>query len=164
MAGTQQDINIRSAGPGDLDEINRVIEAAVMTWPLPDRVKRLSLPSYRYNTVDLDHLEAIVAEDNQQTIIGIAAWEPADTRDAPAGCQALLLHGIYVDPLYGYHGIGSRLLAYADEAAQSHGYDGLLVKAQEYANGFFISQGMEKLEVEDPARHYANRFWKRCRK
>ena len=164
MAGTQQDINIRSAGPGDLDEINRVIEAAVMTWPLPDRVKRLSLTSYRYTSVDLDHLEGIVAEDNRQRIIGIAAWEAADTRDAPRGYRALLLHGIYVDPSYRHQGTGTRLLASAVEAAQSHGYDGLLVKAQEHAKGFFMSQGMQRLEVEDPARDYANRFWKRCRK
>ncbi len=40
------DIDIRLAGHADLEAINRVIEVAVMTWDLPDRVKRLSLPAY----------------------------------------------------------------------------------------------------------------------
>ena len=37
------DIDIRPAGQADLEAINRVIEAAVMTWHLPDRVKRHAL-------------------------------------------------------------------------------------------------------------------------
>jgi len=67
-----------------------------MTWNLPQRVKRLSLPSYRYTGIDFDHFEMVVAEDDRQTTIGIAAWEPADAKDAPAGHTALLLHGIYL--------------------------------------------------------------------
>ena len=103
------DITIRTATQADRDAINNVIEAAVMTWNLPQRVKRLSLPSYRYTGIDFDHFEMVVAEDDRQTTIGIAAWEPADAKDAPAGHTALLLHGIYVDPSYHHQGIG-RLL------------------------------------------------------
>ena len=54
-------INLRPALKTDLDAINRVIEAAVMTWKLPERVKRLSLPSYRYTLADFAHLEMVVA-------------------------------------------------------------------------------------------------------
>jgi hypothetical protein len=39
-------------------------------------------------------------------------------------------------------------------------FDGLMVKAQESADGFFLSQGMHRLDPGDPGRHYANRFWK----
>ncbi len=39
-------VPIRPANQADLETINGVIESAVMTWRLPDRVKRLSLPSY----------------------------------------------------------------------------------------------------------------------
>lgn len=132
-----------------------------MTWELPERVKRLSLPSYRYNGIDFDHFEMVVAEDDQQAITGVAAWEPADAKDAPAGQTALLLHGIYVDPCYHHQGIGGLLFQAAEHAVRKHHCDGLLVKAQDDANGFFIAQGMNRLPVEDPLRNYANSFWKR---
>lgn len=157
---TQQNIKLRPVKHSDIDGINQVIEAAITTWSLPERVKRLALSSYRYSSVDLDHLEAVVAEDEGQHIIGIAAWEPADAKDAPAGCRALLLHGIYVHPSHQHQGVGARLFEAAEKAVKKQGYDGLLVKAQEHANGFFRSRGMQGLQVEDPARHYANRYWK----
>lgn len=37
---------LRPASPADLGEISALIERAVMTWRLPERVKRLALPSY----------------------------------------------------------------------------------------------------------------------
>jgi len=153
-------IPIRPAGQTDLEAINRVIAAAVMTWDLPERVKRLSLPSYRYDTVDLDHLEIVLAEDDKHDVIGVAAWEQADSKDIPAGRKALSLHGIYVEPAYQQQGVGSRLFLAAEEAVCKQGLDGLLVKAQEGSNGFFIAQHMEPLAVADPMHHYANRFWK----
>jgi len=54
---------IRPARQIDLDAINRVIEAAVMTWDLPARVRRLSLASYSHTLLDLQHLDMVVAED-----------------------------------------------------------------------------------------------------
>ena len=154
------DVKLRPASAADLDAVNRVIEAAVMNWKLPERVKRLSLPSYRYTAQDLIHLDMAVAADTQQNIIGIAAWEPADARDTPAGRSALLLHGIYVHPAHHHRGIGRELFMAAERAVREHRYDGLLVKAQEDARGFFISQGMNRVQVEDPSRHYPHRFWK----
>ncbi|MEJ2308115.1 MAG: GNAT family N-acetyltransferase [Gammaproteobacteria bacterium] len=152
-------IHIRPAGVAELDAINRVIEAAVMRWDLPERVKRLSLPSYRYDAMDFKALQIVVAQQDDQ-IVGAAAWEDADPDEAPAGATALLLHGIYVDPDCQRQGIGRLLFRAAEEAARAHGMGGLLVKAQESANGFFHAQGMHRLEPADPARHYANRFWK----
>jgi GNAT superfamily N-acetyltransferase len=154
-------ITLRHANPTDLDAINHVIEAAVMGWNLPERVKRLSLPSYRYTPFDFEHLDMVVAEDAQGRIVGVAAWEPAAAKETPADHSALLLHGIYVDPARQGQGIGRQLFRAAEEAARRHGYDGLLVKAQADANDFFIAQGMESLPVEDPSRQYTNRFWKR---
>jgi len=154
------DIDIRPAGQADLEAINRVIEAAVMTWHLPDRVKRLSLPAYRYDSVDLGHLDVVLAEDRRRTIIGIAAWEQADAKELPAGNRALSLHGIYIDPSHHRQGIGSKLFRVVEEAVRKHGFNGLLVKAQQGSNGFFISQGMQRLQADDPLHQYANRFWK----
>jgi len=153
-------VKLRSAALSDLDAVNRVIEAAVMTWKLPERVKRLSLPGYRYTTCDCDYLEMVVAEDVMQNIIGVAAWEQADVRDNPAGQSALLLHGLCIDPAYHRQRIGHQLFRIAEEAALKQQYGGLLVKAQADANGFFIAQGMKRLQVEYASRHYAYRFWK----
>jgi len=156
---TSMTTTIRPATAADLDAINRVVEAAVMTWNLPERVKRLSLPSYRYNPLDLDHLSAVVAADAAGSIVGVAAWEPAEPGDCPAGASALLLHGLYVDPAAQRRGIGRSLLAVARDAAAAAGVDGLLVKAQADALGFFTGAGLEPLPVDDPARHYAHRAW-----
>jgi len=153
-------VTIRPAEKTDLDALNRVIESAVMGWQLPERVKRLSLPSYRYDSLDFEHLEMVVAEDNEQQIIGIASWQQADSKDTPANQTALLLHGIYVESVLQHRGIGQQLFRSAEKAAQKHGYQGLLVKAQQDASAFFITQGMHRLQTDDPSRQYANRFWK----
>lgn len=154
-------VTIRSAAKTDLEAINRVIESAIMSWRLPERVKRLSLPSYRYDAQDYEHLDMVVAETEEHQIIGVAAWQPADDRDTPGNQRALLLHGIYIEPSFQHRGIGQQLFHCAENAVRRHGYQGLLVKAQQDANDFFIAQDMNRLESEDPARQYANRFWKK---
>lgn len=159
MAST--DIILRPATPADLDAINAVIERAVMTWSLPERVKRLTLPSYRYSPHDLDHLHMLVAEDRNQRVLGVATWEQANPADAPAGVKAALLHGLYVDPKRQRTRIGSRLLDAALADADRQGFVGLLVKARPEAEEFFRARGLEPLSVVNPARDYPHRFWKR---
>ena len=151
---------LRPATPADLDAINAMIERAVMTWNLPERVKRLTLPSYRYSAHDLDHLHMVLAEDAGHAVLGIAAWEPASARDLPAGKTGLLLHGLYVDPQRQRAGAGSRLLEAAVSAAREQGFDGLLVKARPEAEGFFLARGLTPLPVTDAERDYPHRFWK----
>jgi GNAT superfamily N-acetyltransferase len=149
----------RPAHAADLDAVNGVIERAIAHWPLPERVKRLSLPSYRYHAHDLIHLDLVVSEDDQNRLVGLAAWEPAHPRDLPAGRTGLLLHGLYVDPVYQRRGTGRRLLEAATAAARTQGLDGVLVKAQADAHKFFEAQGLRRLPVEDPSRDYPHRFW-----
>ena len=151
---------LRPATVADLAAINAVIERAVMTWPLPERVKRLTLPSYRYNPHDLEHLQIVVAETSEHGVIGVAAWEPANPRDLPAGQTGLLLHGLYVDPDRQRGGAGSRLLDAALAAAREQGFDGLLVKVQPGAENFFLARGLKRLAIADPTRDYPHRFWK----
>lgn len=154
------EITLRRASADDLAAVNRVIEAAIMGWKLPERVKRLSLPVYRYAIHDLEHLELVVAEETMVGIVAVAAWEPAGPGDAPAGKRALLLHGLYVLPPCQGSGLGSRLLVAAERRAREGGFDGLLVKAQAEATGFFAARSMERLAVENPRRDYARRYWK----
>lgn len=150
---------LRQAVAADLDAVNTIIERAVMTWKLPERVKRLAMPSYRYGRQDLTHLRLEVAEDKAQGIIGLAAWEQADSRDVPPGRRALLLHGLYVEPARQRGGVGTALFDAAVAAARAQKYDGLLVKAQADADGFFAACGLARLSVENPGRDYARRFW-----
>lgn len=151
-------IIIRPANVDDLDALNGVVEAAVMSWQLPERVKRLALPSYRYDEMDLNYYSLAVAEEDEK-IIAIAAWD-SEAHLAKQGSKGLLLHGIYVQPEYQRRGMGSRLFAAAENAVKESGLDGLLVKAQNDAVEFFLAQGMQKLQAEDQHRDYENRYWK----
>ena len=154
-------LQLRPATAADLDAVNGVIERAIMTcWKLPERVKRLTLPSYRYQAHDLAHLQLVLVETADAGVVGVAAWEETDPGEAPAGQRDLLLHGIYVDPQQQRRGIGARLLAAAEQAARNEGFDGLLVKAQSGAESFFLAEGMQALPVKDHARDYPHRFWK----
>lgn len=153
-------VKLRKATTKDLETVNKIIDAAVMTWDIPERVKRLSLPSYHYHSHDLEMLEMVVAETSELQIAGVAAWEQADTKDTPAGQEALLLHGIYVNPQFQRRGIGRELLKAAEQAAREQDDHGLLVKAQPSAAGFFQSQGMKALKIKNENRDYAHRFWK----
>lgn len=153
------DSMLRTVTPADLDDVNAVIQRAVMTWNLPERVKRLVMPTYLYGAHDLDHLGMLLAMDTHGTVIGVAAWEPAAERDCPAGRKGLLLHGLYVDPEQQGHGVGSLLLEAAAQHGHSEGCDGLLVKAQADAVGFFQSRGLRQIPVHAPGRDYPNRYW-----
>jgi hypothetical protein len=89
MQPTTTAFHPRQAHTDDLPEINGVVGRAIATWQLPERVKRLSLPSYRYHVHDLIHLHLVVAEDDEHALVGVAAWEPANPRDLPAGKRGL---------------------------------------------------------------------------
>lgn len=161
MTGTPTEtLRLRPGTAHDLAAVNTVIEQAVHTWKLPERVLRLSLPSYRYSEHDLEFLELIVAVDTTDMIVGVAGIEPADSADCPAGSRGLLLHGLYVRADRQREGIGRRLLDAVATTARERGYDGVLVKAQADSAGFFAAQEWEHLPVENGARDYPYRYWR----
>jgi predicted N-acetyltransferase YhbS len=149
---------VRAGGADDLPGANRIIEAAVGTWHLSERVKRLALPLYRYTEVDLTHLDLRLL-DGPGGLMGVAAWEPADARDGPDAGTATVLHGLYVSPDGHRTGIGRRLLEDGIRRARTAGLSGILVRAQAGAEGFFQRAGFSRLAVRNEARDYAARFW-----
>lgn len=156
-----EDFTIRDATSNDLERINQVIEQAIMTWDLPERVKMLALPSYRYSYLDLQHMQLIVAAEPSGGIVGVAAWEKADISETPEGRSALLLHGLYISPDLHKQGLGSRLLARVEQLALDHQMTAALVKAQADAVNFFAAKGYRQLAAVNAERDYQNRFWKR---
>jgi len=141
--------------------INGIIETAVMSWELPERVKRLSLPNYRYAADHFDSMALQLAlEKETGDVLGVLACGDPQEEDVPEGRTALLLHGIYVDPVNHREGIGKKLVAHAVKAARKAGVEGVLVKAQPDALDFFEAVGFERLPVNDPETDFRNRFWK----
>jgi N-acetylglutamate synthase-like GNAT family acetyltransferase len=136
---------IEPCGPDQLQAINRVIEAAIQSWPVTDRVKRLSLPVYRYAVADLDCYE-IHAARIQGQLVGVVAWcHWNSTHEADRSPQALL-HGIYVQADQHGRGVGAALLQQAVNAARASGHTAILAKASRFATGFFERQGFTRLD------------------
>ncbi len=150
-------MQIREAQAEDLGAINEVIRAAVMSWSLPDRVKRLSMNSHCYDELDLRHYHFLVAEQERH-VVGVAA---VDTDLHHLDQQsALILHGMYVLPQHHGEGIGTALFEAAENYIKESGVNGMLVRAQKDATGFFEHCGMHRLAITDEERDYANRYWK----
>lgn len=154
-------VYIRPAVATDVARINAVIEAAVMGWPLPERVKRLSLAGYRYSVLDLDHLDVVVAESPTECIVGVAAWEAADPREVPGAARGMLLHGLYVAPCNRGAGVGTRLLDAATAAARRGSFQGVLVKANPDAQGFFESRGFIRVGDPPSETRYPYLYWRK---
>ncbi len=151
-------IDIRAATSADLDAINHVITAAVMTWDLPERVKRLSLPSYYYEEIDLDHFQMLLAciEDKPVAVIALEH----ENRAGESMNKGTLIHGLFVDPEFQRRGIGTYLFKQAEDIARQQAAAGLMVRAQKDAIGFFSTMGMVKLSVSNEKQDYADRYWK----
>lgn len=143
-----------------LQEANRIIEQCVSGWNLPDKVKRLSLPGYRYNSDDLDYLMIFAAVDSNGRLVGVVALEYDLSVTLPGKRNGLLLHGLYVEPAFQGQGLGKAMTGFALSQSLEQGFGGIWVKAQSDANGFFEKAGFEKIPVIDPARDYPHRWWK----
>ena len=145
-----------------LPDVNALVEQAVMGWNLPERVKRLSLPGYRYDSADLAHQHGLVARDAAGRIVGVAVWEAAPDEAVPGASDVYRLHGLYVAPTWQRQGIGRRLLEAVIREVCASGADSLVIRAQADAVPFFRAMGLERLPVNDPARDYPNRFHVAC--
>lgn len=149
---------IRAASVSDLASINEVIDQAIMTWDLPERVKRLALSSYQFTEMDFNFLQIAVYAVGEK-ILAVTAWEEAETKDLPGNEKGLLVYALYVDPNCFRQGVGKALFDYVKHMADEQKYTGLLVKAQTDANEFFEAQGMHQLADTNQSNQYSNRWW-----
>ncbi len=68
----------------DLARLNLVVASAFAQWPLPERVRRLALPSYLYRVDDFEHLEIDLAElEETGDLVAVSALEPLAIRPTP---------------------------------------------------------------------------------
>lgn len=153
------EITLRPGLPADLGAINRVVEGAVMTWRVAERVKRLALPGYRYAESDFADHTFIVAARGGDGVVGVAAMTDAEARDLPAGSTGVYLHGLYVLPALHRRGVGARLFLAVVNRARECSAAGVLVKAQRDAEAFFHAQGMRPLERNGGEPVYPRPYW-----
>ena len=133
----------RPARLSDLEGINKLIESAVMNWPMPTRLKRRAALVLQYDAVDLDHFSLFVCGRGAE-ILGVAAL---DLHHSPG--QGLL-HGLFVLPIIQGHGIGKQLMQMAfDWAAENH-LESVLIKAEGVSASYFHRLGLKPIDRLGP--------------
>ena len=142
---TFDDPQLRIAGQADLAAINRIVAQAMAGWDISDRVRRLSLPLYRYAEEDIEFLDLLVFE--REAIEGVAAFEPLEGASA-------LLHGLYVLPEQHRSGVGSRLLRAVESLALRRGFRDLRVRARPESVAFFAANGYCSLPRQEDGTDY----------
>ncbi len=155
-------VKLRTASSGDLLFINGIIEAAVMSWKLPERVKRLSMPGYRYDAASLETVDMQVASDSDGDIVGVVASCKPTEDMALNDRKALVLHGVFVDTTNHRQGVGRTLVQSVVDQARAESLDGVLVNAQPDALAFFQALEFQQLPVVDEELDYKHRYWLGC--
>ena len=109
-----------------------------MAWPMPERLKRLSVPVLCYDCEDFNHYQFILYKDQGATV-GIGAWN----------AQATVVTA---------RGDGQQLMAQILSEAMAMGADGLQIKAERPAITFFEHCGLQALSAGSP-KDYPYQFW-----
>jgi N-acetylglutamate synthase-like GNAT family acetyltransferase len=143
-------IVIRTAVESDLVSINRVIADAVMGWPLPERLKRLTLSSMQYDAQDMRYFEMFVALIGER-VAGVASWDPDH--------EASLFHGLYIEPESQNLGLGQYLMQHVFVRAKSRGRVSMLIRAERVSASYFTHQHFEEIEADATDYPYQFRKW-----
>lgn len=136
---TQLSYDIKPARENDLQAINSVIAAAVMSWPLAERVKRLSVNVLTYDETDFSHYDMYIATKNNG-VVGVIAWDPNHPDN--------LLHGIYITPAEQQNGLGQQLLSHIFDLARGLGKESVIIKAERISCSYFEHLGLQKVTSE----------------
>ena len=150
----------RPLAPSDLAGVNRVIEAAVQSWPTTDRLKRLSMGALRYREADLQDFEFLLCY-KAHACLGIAAWQPdvslvfqktkpfAKREQRQKAVNAVLLHGLFVSAKAQGCGIGGLLLDALTRQARERRFAGIFVRAERFSTSYFEQKGFRPLRDGD---------------
>jgi ribosomal protein S18 acetylase RimI-like enzyme len=156
---TEIPVAIRPAHRSDLDAINAVVEAAVMSWALAEQVRPSAIPDCSYQAIDLDLSMLLLAVGSQRHILGVVACGSADPVDTtPDHHNALRLDGPYIHPAHDQQGIGSQLLDEARALARRQGRDGLLIQPRVPASGLLKTMDMNTPPAADGQPHSPH-YW-----
>ena len=140
----------------DLPAINQIIAEAVMAWPMPERMKRLSVPVLCYDSEDFKHYQFILYQQGASSV-GLVVWN-AQTSVETVNGRGYLMHGLYVVPSSQGQGIGRQLMQQVFSKAADAGADGVLIKAERAAISFFEQCGLAPLPAIT-ATDYPYQFW-----
>lgn len=149
-------MSICTAKHTDLAQINQLIAQAVMAWPMPERIKRLSVPVLSYDSEDFKHYQFLLLKE-VDLIVGVAVWN-AKTSVMTARGTGRLLHGLYIAPAFQGRGYGQQLMGQIFAEAGALGVDGVLVKAERPALGFFKHCALQSLPASNDT-DYPYQFW-----
>ena len=147
-------VNITGRAP-DIAAANEIIGAALLTWTVSDRVRRLIADTYRYHADDAADVWLGRVDGRPVGVLGLLRAGGA-ARDMPAG--STLLHGLFVSPDHFGKGYGAALVRHALGVAAASGSTQLLVKANRDARLFFERVGFEKTDIIDYPHAYVMRI------
>ena len=153
-------ISANDATASDLHTVNRVISESLVTWGIPDRVRRLATPSLSYNETDLQHMSIILLTNAEMKGVAVAAWEDASRTEIPANARGVLVHGLYVVPQYQHRGLGTRLIELVAKRLADRNIDGMAVRAWRDSLAFFLSRGFAPIERETGTDTHPRRIWR----
>jgi len=148
---------VKMAAAADLVVVNRIVASAVASWPVPDRLKRLSLPLLQYSQSDLAEFQCFLL-DQDGAGKGVAMLSKDTSFVGMHGTRCALLHGLYVQAHSQRSGIGTILQQAVIHRARESGCAGLLVKAQRVSRSYFETQGYRV--CVSPNVDYPYLYWK----
>ena len=146
-----------------LDTVNRVVEKAVGTWSLAERVRRLVLPSLLYHEIDLQHMRFLVLDDEEGEAAAVAVWEEASFEGENQSARSVQLHGLYVLPRWQRQGLGSSLLEFVSLWTGRRDIAGITARAWRESEPFFRLNGFEPLNQQSSSEDTSTVLWRSSR-
>lgn len=156
---TKAQIDLQEISASDLETANAIVTAAIETWDMPPRLRRLVAGTHQYEAGDFQTMRLFLLQMETGETAGLLAVEDYPGAEADCSGRVLLLHGLYVHPDHQRQGIGRAAVAAAKQLASENGFAGILIKAHASANAFFESLGLSRLPVRDETADYPHRFW-----
>ncbi len=143
VARLAQGLEVNDIDRDRLDVVNDIVEEAVSSWGIADRVRRLILPSLLYNEVDLQHMRFLLLDDEGGKAVAVAIWEEIGGTDTSSRTRKVQLHGLYVRPRWQRQGLGAGILEFVGLWVGMHGLDGITVRPWRESEAFFRRHGFE---------------------